>query len=262
MKLTLDARKSVDQNASDYFENAKKLKRKIKGAEETVKEQEKKLDELIKKRDVEIEKEKKKQEQLDIKKQRRQDKEWYEKFHWFFTSEGLLCIGGKDATSNEIVVKKHVEKDDLIFHTEEPGSPFVVLKCKGKCGEDSINEAAQECAVYSRGWKRGFAPVVYYINPDQVTKEAKSGEFVSRGAFMVYGKRNFVKDFKMELAVGVKDDKVIGGPESSISKQTKNYVVVGLGEKKKSDLAKKVASKLKADVDEVMLFLPGEGEMK
>jgi len=56
-KLVLDLRKSVDENASDYFEKAKKIKRKIEGAEKALNENLKKLDELnVKKERDEIKK--------------------------------------------------------------------------------------------------------------------------------------------------------------------------------------------------------------
>ncbi len=263
MKIELSLKKSLEKNAAGYFEKAKKLKKKIAGAEQTVAEQKKRLEELKKNRDIVLEKERQKQVQEELKKQRKEEKAWYEKFHWFFTSEGFLCIGGKDATTNEIVVKKHAEKDDLIFHTEEPGSPFVVLKCKDKkCGKVSVQEAAQQCAVYSNAWKRGFAPVVYYVNPEQVTKQAKGGEYVPKGAFMVYGSRNYVKDFQMRLAIGIKDDKVIGGPVTAIDRQTKNYVIIHMGDTRKSELAKKIQRKIGGDAEEIIQFLPGDGDFE
>ncbi|MGB6785190.1 MAG: NFACT family protein, partial [Nitrosotalea sp.] len=39
-------------------------------------------------------------------------KEWYERYRWFFTSDGLLAIGGRDASSNSSVIRKHLGKDD------------------------------------------------------------------------------------------------------------------------------------------------------
>jgi len=262
MKLTIDTRKTIDQNASEYFEKAKKVKKKMAGAERTIKEHEEKLKQLEKKKAEEITKEKEKAEYLKTKAEIKKDKAWYEKFRWFFTSNGFLVIGGKDATSNEIVVKKHAEKDDLIFHTEMAGSPFAILKTSGKKPEQiDINEAAQECAVYSRAWKLGMPVSVFYVNPDQVTKEAKSGEFVPKGAFMIYGKKNFVKEYTMELAIGVKENKVIGGPVTAVDKQTKNYVIVEMGDVKKSDLAKKIKNKINGDLDDIMNFLPGDGRI-
>ena len=100
-------------------------------------------------------------------------KKWYEKFRWFVSSEGFLCIGGRDATTNDILVKKHMEKGDLVFHTQLAGSPFFIIKSEGKkIGKKTIEEAAQATASYSRAWKHGFTVTeVYYITPEQVKKE-------------------------------------------------------------------------------------------
>jgi len=262
MKLTLDTRKTLEQNAAEYFEKAKKLKKKMAGAEKTIIEQEEKLKQLEKRQTAEIQKEKEKADYLKTKAEIKREKAWYEKFRWFFTSNGFLAIGGKDATSNEIVVKKHAEKGDLIFHTEMAGSPFVVLKTGDRKPEQiDINEAAQECAVYSRAWKLGMPASVFYVSPDQVTKEAPAGEFVPRGGFMIYGKKNFVKEYSMELAVGIKDGKVIGGPVTAIDRQTKDYAIVSAGDVKKSDLAKQIRKEIGGDLDEIMSFLPGDGKI-
>jgi len=258
MKINLSIKKTVEQNAADYFEKAKKFRKKIAGAQAIISEQKKRLDELKKKKSAEIAKERQKEEYLKTKKERKKEKAWYEKFRWFFTSEGFLAIGGRDATSNEIVVKKHADSSDLIFHTDEPGSPFVVLKCSGKCGTVSINEAAQECAVYSKAWKRGFSPSVFYVKPEQVTKEAKAGEFVPKGGFMIYGQRNHVKEFKMQVAIGIKEGKIIGGPVTAIEKNSEDYVIVNPGEDKKTDIAKKIHKKLGGELDDIMGFLPGD----
>ena len=259
MKITISLKKTIEQNAADYFEKSKKFKKKIAGAMSIIGEQKKKLEELKRKKAVEIAKEKHNEELLKTKKERRREKAWYEKFHWFFTSENILVVAGKDATTNEIVVKKHAEPGDLIFHTDEAGSPFAVLKCKGKCSQVSINETAQECAVYSRAWKRGFSPSVFYAKPEQVTKEAKAGEFVPKGAFMIYGQRTHVKEFKMQVAIGItKEGRIIGGPVTAIEKNSENYVIVNLGKDKKTDVAKKIHKKLGGELDDIVGFLPGD----
>src|SRR3989338_1378632 len=125
-KLTLDLTKSVEENASDYFEKAKKIKKKIKGAEDALKQHIRKLNELEAKQEKSDAEEAKKSEVQQRK------KEWYEKFRWFLSSDGFLVVGGRDATSNEVVVKKHMEKGDLVFHTDMAGSPFFIIKAEGK----------------------------------------------------------------------------------------------------------------------------------
>src|SRR3989338_6650919 len=115
--IELDLTKDVNANAAVYFEKAKKCRHKLKGAEEALAKSKEKLSQLLKKNSKELEKAEK-----EVKIER--EKKWYEKFRWFISSEGFLCIGGRDATSNEIIIKKHTEKNDIVFHTEAPGSPF------------------------------------------------------------------------------------------------------------------------------------------
>lgn len=46
---------------------------------------------------------------------------WFEKFRWFVSSDGFLVIGGRDAGTNEMVVKKHMEPQDIYLHSDIHG---------------------------------------------------------------------------------------------------------------------------------------------
>ena len=245
--------KSVDQNASFYYEKAKQARKKLDGALVALEKTKQKLSTLEKEKQSIL-------EQLDKdheKQQKHRKKEWYEKFHWFFSSESFLCIGGKDATSNEVVVKLHMDKDDLVMHTEAPGSPFFVVKNGQSAGEKTITEVAQAVASYSKAWKSGVTTVdVFHVKPDQVSKKAKSGEYMPKGAFMIYGEKNFMRPL-LEVAIGVVDGRVVGG---AIKAQTAQYVLLVPGQTKTSDIAKKVKHLLKVDdIDEIMGFIPSGG---
>jgi len=262
MKLKLDINKSIEQNAEVYFEKAKKFKKKLAGAEKALKRSFKRLEELKEKKEkILLMEEKEKTEAAE-----KREKKWYEKFHWFVSSEGFLCIGGRDATSNEIVVKKHVDKDDVVFHTDMAGSPFFIVKSEGKkIGEETLKETAEATASYSKAWKVGVPSTdVFYVNPEQVTKEAKPGEFMPKGAFMVYGKKNYIKGVELRISVGVKEGQVIGGPVNAIKKDSDKYVVVEQGDEKTGELAKKIAKTLNTkNLDEIIRFLPaGGGKIK
>jgi len=260
MEIEINLNKSVDENAGDYFELAKKAKKKLEGAKKALEESKKKLAKLWKEESKFLEEERVRREEK-LKKDRK--REWYEKFHWFFSSDDFLCIGGKDATTNEIVIKKHLDKEDLVLHTDAPGSPFFVVKNGQNASENTISEAAQATAVYSKAWKLGHSVAeVFSVLPEQVSKEAKSGEYISKGSFMIYGKKNFFHP-KLEYVIGIVDGIVISGPVSVVSKKTGQYVVVLPGEEKKSSLAKKIRAKLKeGDLDDIIRFLPGEAEMR
>ena len=254
MEIEIDLTTSVEENAGHYFDLAKKAKKKLEGAKQAVEESKKKLSDLQKQEEQFWQKE----QQKAVKKERKQ--EWYEKFHYFFSSENILCIGGKDATSNEIIVKKHVDKDDLILHTDMAGSPFFIIKDGQKAQKETIEQAAQAVAVYSRAWKLGHTTAdVFYVKPEQVSKEAKPGEHLTKGSFMVYGKTTYLHP-TVEYAIGFTQNQIIGSPVSAMQSKTKNFVIVIPGREKKSALAKKIKSKLGGgELDDIIRFLPAGG---
>ncbi|HLC60203.1 MAG TPA: NFACT RNA binding domain-containing protein [Candidatus Nanoarchaeia archaeon] len=254
-KLTLDLTKSIEENAAAYFERAKKSKKKIVGAQTALNENLKKLKELEQKMDK-ITVEKSKQEKLKEKKA-----EWYEKFRWFKSSEGFLVVGGRDATSNEIVIKKHTDQNDLVFHTDMAGSPFFVVKTEGKpVGEKTKEETADATCTFSRAWKLGLqTSPVFYVNPDQVSKKTKAGEFMGKGAFMIYGKTNYISN-KINLAIGISQNhQIMAGPLDAIKTHCEKYVKLVQGDEKSSSVAKYIQHKIGGSLDEIIRALPSGG---
>ena len=248
VRITLSLEKSIEQNASEYFEKAKKARTKSLRTKEALLKSEKKLEGLSKKKPV--------MQEVILKKPIK--KEWYEKFRWFISSEDFLVIGGRDATTNEIVIKKHTDKEDIVFHTDMAGSPFFVIKTKGrKPAKATIQETANATACYSRAWKMGMATTnVFHVKPEQVTKSAQAGEFLARGSFMIRGKTTYIVP-EMKCAVGIRDNQIIGGPVDAVKKNSDNHVIVVQGEKKPSDAAKLIKKVLgSGELDEIIRFLP------
>lgn len=254
MKITLNIKKSVEQNAQVYYEKAKKAKKKCDGAKKALIEQKKKVEKLIKVTP--------KEEKIDSKIDRK--KQWYEKFRWFYSSEGFLVIGGRDATTNDIIIKKNTEKNDIVYHTDMAGSPFVVIKVKDgeKPGKETMQETCDFTAVHSKGWKLGMSSLaVFHVNPDQVTKEAQSGEYLSKGSFMIRGKTNYMNP-NMNYAVGIYNESVMGGPVNAIKKHCKDFIEIQQGNDKISDIAKKIKNKIGGELDEIIRALPPGSKIK
>ena len=244
-KITIDLTKTIEANAEVYYEKAKRSKRKIPGVENALQNLNKKLLTLKPKPRVE---------------KKTRSKKWFEKFKWFISSEGLLVIGGRDATTNDIIIKKYTETDDLVFHTELPGSPFVVIKADKKTiGNSSKEEAALFCASHSRAWSENRATAnVYSVNSDQIKKELG----LPKVTFMIYGKRTYFTP-KLELAACKFNDTVMIGPENAIKTHSENYYIITLGDDKKSDIAKKLKKLLDTDINEIMQALPpGDAKVK
>jgi predicted ribosome quality control (RQC) complex YloA/Tae2 family protein len=253
VKITLDLRKSVEQNASVYFEKSKKSKKKLEGAEKALKKSIEKLKKINEKRNILKSSEK-------AKEKSKRKKEWYEKFRWFYSSEGFLCIGGRDSTTNDIIIKKHAEKNDLVFHTDMPGSPFFVIKSEDKkIGDATMNEAAQATASYSRAWRLGLSILeVFYVNPEQLTKTPRSGEYIGKGSFIVKGKTKYLNP-SLEVAVGIRDNTIIGRPVNAIKKNAEKFVVIKQGKEKTSDTAKKIKKIIGGELDDIITFIPSGG---
>lgn len=243
MKLILDTRKTIEENAAFYFEKAKKAKKKSEGLEKAI---------LISKGNVEKNERREEKEQKVY--QELPPKKWFMKFRWFYSSQDFLCIGGNDATSNEIIVKKHAEKGDLVFHTDLAGSPFFVIKASGKeIPQKTKEEAAQATLSFSRAWNQGLSTgEVYAITPEQVKKELG----LPKGAFMIHGKREYFKPL-VKLFIGVNKENYL-----ECSPVEKEWELKQEG--KKTDTAKYIHKLLKEKynvnypLDEIVRALPGE----
>ena len=253
MRIILDLKKSLEANASDYYDKSKKAKKKLDGAKDALERTLKKLGEL-----------KGRKEELTVIKKKEitvTKKEWYEKFRWFTTSKGFFVIGGRDATTNEIVIKKHTDKDDIVMHTDMAGSPFFVLKTEGKeVDKETLEEVGDATCTFSRAWKLGLSRQdVFYVKPDQVTKTPNPGEYLPKGAFMIRGKTLYI-DNKINCAIGItKDNKIMAGPEIAIKTHCKDYLKVKQGDNKPSDIAKKIKSKIGGELDDIIRALPSGG---
>lgn len=250
MEIELDFTKSAQENANEYYKRSKKLILKKAGAEKAIKELEEKLQEAK-------ENEKKKPERRMIKTVK---KEWYEKFHWFYTSNNLLVIGGRDAHQNDLINAKHFDENDLFFHADISGASVVILK-EGKNAEREIREEAAEfAACYSSAWKEGLRTTdVYAMNRNQVSKSSSKGS-LGTGSFLLSGERDWYRKTQLSLFMFIKEDKLHTVPQTTF-KRMKNegitHVKISQGNFKKSDAAKKVMAKLSyQDMDTIMRQLP------
>jgi predicted ribosome quality control (RQC) complex YloA/Tae2 family protein len=175
------------------------------------------------------------------------NKEWYERYRWFVTSDGLLAIGGRDASSNSAIIRKHLGEQDLVFHAEIHGSPFFILK-NGHSLDNigpSLLEVGQATVSFSRAWKDGlYGSDAYWVTPAQVRRGAPTGQFLPKGSFVIEGKRNFVKGLEIQLAIGIVKQKeqffLCCGPVQAIKTRSLVYASLLPGGHDPINAAKKV----------------------
>ncbi len=148
-------------------------------------------------------------------------KEWYERYRWFITSEGLLAIGGRDASSNSAIIRKHLTEEDIVFHAEVHGSPFFILK---------------------------DAKDAYWVEPSQIKRGAPTGQFLPRGSFVIEGRRNYIKGIEIKLSVGLirsySNYVLACGPTNAIKKRSVVYSQLLPGGMDPNSVAKKIKTDL------------------
>jgi predicted ribosome quality control (RQC) complex YloA/Tae2 family protein len=287
--VTLYANKTVHQNAQRYFQDARTLKEKSKGARKALENTEnaKSKQEKRRKKDVAAGR---------VRGIQRSKKFWFEKYRWAILDNGHIIVGGRDARGNDTIVRKHLNSNDLYIHADLHGAPSCSLKLKdgftimgdisesqngiksmqiaqnlGEGVDDArgldgniIAQAAQIAVCWSRAWgSGGAAATAFHVRPSQVSKQTESGESLGRGSFVVRGKRTWHRDMNLEIGMGIG---VINGVPlpvcgtiETISKIFEKWIKIIPGREKKESIANKIAKATGLIQDDVLASLPPGG---
>ncbi len=120
------------------------------------------------------------------------------KFREFITTSKNKVLAGKDAESNEQLVKLFIGKSNKIFHTEKSGSPFCVIE-NIKPSKRDIKETAIFCASKSQDWRDNKRDVIVHVFTGKDTYKRKG---MKKGMFGVRKFREIkVKKKEIEKAV-------------------------------------------------------------
>ncbi|MFH0972210.1 MAG: NFACT RNA binding domain-containing protein [Candidatus Micrarchaeota archaeon] len=267
MKVELDLTKTPNENAQELFRRSKGAKRRKENLEKEIARTQKELD--SEKNRLKFSQDKEKE---DFKKKIRilEQREWYQKFHTFFTSEGLLVIAGRDAQQNDILFSKYFEPNDLFFHADIHGASAVILKNGLSAKGQSLKEAAQFAACYSSAWKAGINVAdVFYTDKEHVSKYS-TGEYVPKGGFMIKGEKKWFKNIELKLMMlmerinNVEKLSVVPGYFDFMhsSRAMIKKVTIIPGDIEKKEVAKSIIHKLGADgvelaYEQLLQMLPG-----
>ena len=253
-ELRLDFRKTVSENAENAYRASKKFQEKLKGAEEALANTKNQIKTLEEKDTFEKEKKTETGKQF-----------WFERFRWFISKEGNIVVAGRDAKTNEVVVKKYLKEGDRYAHADVHGAPSCIVKSIDvndkniPISEKTLEETCIFAASYSKAWNQFADAQAYWVLPEQVSKTPQSGEFLPKGAFVIRGKRNHYR-CKLEIAVGeitIEDTKkIMAGPVESVKARSDKFIVLQSGVMKKNVIAKKLAKIFDVSMETIQRLLP------
>lgn len=258
-QINIDPSLTIPENAEKYYEKSKKSKRKIKGALIAIENTEKQLEKIKAKKETAM-------EHINVPRKRvKKSLKWFEKLHWFLSSDNVLVIGGRDANTNESIVKKYLDNNDIYLHADIHGASSIAIKLENsKLNDNLIKESAEFAASFSTAWSKGYGTQdVFWVHPEQVSKTPETGEFLPKGSFVIRGNRNYVRSAKVQIAIGIVDyegKRIMSGPVSAVEAHTDKYVVLKPGYTKKEAIARKILHKINEEdllsLDDIIRVLP------
>ncbi|KAK4693309.1 nuclear export mediator factor NEMF, partial [Lecanoromycetidae sp. Uapishka_2] len=202
LAIDVDLALSPWSNARQYYDQKKsaavKEQKTLQSSEKALRSTEKKINADLKKG--------LKQEKEVMRPQRKAH--WFEKFVYFISSEGYLVLGGKDAQQNEILYQRYLKKGDVFIHADLPGAATIVVKNKPGMSESPIppstlSQAGTLAVATSNAWDSKAVMSAWWVNTDQVSKTALTGEYLTTGNFTVRGNKNFLPPAQLLLGFGI-----------------------------------------------------------
>ena len=124
-------------------------------------------------------------------------------------------LSGRDAQQNEQLVKKYLRTGDAYVHADMHGASSCIVRCKVKkdpvTGSETplpispfaLNEAGTMTICRSGAWSVKVVMSAWWVSAGQVSKTAPTGEYLSTGSFMIYGKKNYLPPTSLEMGFGV-----------------------------------------------------------
>ena len=260
--VQIDSNVGIPESAEKYYNKGKKAKRKINGVTEAIENTKKEITKLESKKEIAIEELKEKQ-----KPKEKRDLKWYEKIRWFISRDGYLVIGGRDANSNEQVVKKYSKNNDIYLHCDIHGAPSTIVQnnSEDEIPETTLYDAACFASSYSSAWSEGFSSYdSYWVTLNQVSKTPQSGEFLKKGSFVIRGRKNFIRNVPVLIAIGIveydDDKRIMAGPVQCLENMSDNFVIVKPGFTKKERISKEILNIIDKNklfgVDDIVRNLP------
>lgn len=156
-----------------------------------------------------------------------------------------MCL----SNSNSLVVSSaykpwlsHV--DDVYVHADLHGAASVIIKNSNPGHEippNTLHQAGIMSVCQSKAWEAKIVTSAYWVLPDQVSKSAPTGEYLTTGSFMIRGKKNFLPPVQLVYGFGYLfklDDASLGNHVKE-----RRYLATDEVEETKTDVEKEKESK-------------------
>lgn len=201
--VVIDITLSAFANASRYFDAKKTAKDKqektAKNAALAIRSSEQKIQNDLKR----MEKESK--QNVEFKQLR--PKFWFEKFFWFISSEGYLCVAGRDDNQVDSIYYKYFDNEtDCLVSNDLENCLKVFIKNPYK-NKDIPPTTYMQAGIFSlsttKAWDNKMVTSPWYVPGKGVSKKDFDGTILPTGLLNVNKERNYLPPCQMVMGAGL-----------------------------------------------------------
>jgi len=129
---------------------------------------------------------------------------WFEKFHWFISTDNYLVLSGKDMQQNEMLFRKYLNNGDIYVHADLHGAATTIIKnpSGSEIPPNTLVQAGCMSVCRSVAWNEKVVTSAWWVYNHQVSKTAPAGEYLTTGSFMIRGKKNFLPPNPLVMGFG------------------------------------------------------------
>lgn len=236
LNVDIDLGQSAFANASLYFGQKKEASSKQAKVE-------KNSDMAMKNAEKRVERDlaKKLKNETDALKSIRH-KYWFEKFFWFVSSEGYLCIAGRDEIQVDMIYYRHFN-DDSYFVTSDIEGSLKVFILNPFPHEDISPTTLFQAGVFalstSVAWNSKASSSAWWLKGKDVTKKEFDGSLLGPGRLNYKADKNFMPPAQLVMGLGLywlgDEETAKRHTDTRVSRQEEHGLKVKV-DRKKADL--------------------------
>ncbi|CAI5756103.1 unnamed protein product [Candida verbasci] len=167
-------------------------------------------------------------------------KYWFEKFYWFVSSEGYLCLAGRDNSQNDMLYYRHFGDNDFFVSSDVEGSLKVFIKNPFKdegVPPSTLMQAGIFSMSASNAWNSKITTSAWVLPGTEISKRDYDGSLVPSGQFNYIGKKEYLPPAQLVMGFGfyclIDEESAKLKEEQRITREKEHGLTIVVDNKKK-----------------------------
>lgn len=131
---------------------------------------------------------------------------WFEKFFWFVTSDGYLCLAGRDDLQTDMIYYRHFSDNDYLVSADIEGSLKVFIKNPFKAkplSPSTLFQAGIFALSASQAWNGKASSSAWFLAGNEVSKKDFDDTLLAPGLLNYKGKKNYMPPAQLVMGFGL-----------------------------------------------------------